>query len=66
MHSASWCISVDNELGPNSFIFSFSSGASPGHDAGGQVLLLLSQQIFLMKEVDKCDGRTIIGHYQPL
>ena len=27
-------------LGPNSLIFSFSSGASPAHNAGGQVLQL--------------------------
>ena len=66
MHSASCCISIDNELGPNLLISSFSSGASSEHDAGGQLLLLLSQQIFLMKEIDSCDGRMIIGHCQPL
>ena len=27
-------------LGPNSLIFSFSSGASPAHNAGGRVLPL--------------------------
>ena len=49
-------------LGPNSLIFSFSSGASPAHNAGGQVLPLFSQQAFLMKEVDKRDGKMIITH----
>ena len=45
------------KLGPNSLIFSFSSGASPAHNAGGRVSPLFSQQIFLMKEVDKRDGK---------
>ena len=30
------------------------------------VLPLFSQQIFLMKEVDKRDGKMIVAHYQPL
>ena len=66
MHSASCCISIDNELGHNLLIFSFSSGASPEHDAGGQLLLLLSKEIFVMKEIDNCDGRMIISHCQSL
>ena len=37
-------------------IFSFSSGAFTVHDAGGQILL--SWQIFLMKELSKHDTRT--------
>ena len=37
MHSASCCISIDDELSPKLFIFSFSSGSSPAHGAGGQV-----------------------------
>ena len=52
--------------GPNSLIFSFSSGASPAHNAGGRVLPLFSQLIFLTKEVDKRDGKMIVAHYQPL
>ena len=53
-------------LGPNSLIFSFSPGASPAHNAGGWVLPLFSQQIFLTKEVDKRDGKMIVAHYPPL
>ena len=52
---------LKHKSGPNSLIFSFSSGASPAHNAGGRVLPLFSQQIFLMK-VDKCDGKMIIRH----
>ena len=52
--------------GPNSLIFSFSSGASLAHNAGGWVLPLFSQQIFLTKEVDKHDGKMIVAHYQQL
>ena len=53
------------ELGPNSLIFSFSSGASPAHNAGGQVLPLFSQQVFLTKEVGKRDGKMVVAHYLP-
>ena len=53
-------------LGPNSLIFSFSSDASPVHNAGRWVLPLFSQQIFLTKEVDKRDGKMIDAHYLPL
>ena len=53
-------------LGPNPLIFSFSSGASLAQNAGGRVLSLFNQQIFLMKEVDKRDGKMIISHYPPL
>ena len=66
MHSGSCCIFIDNELGPNWLIFSLSSCAVPAHDTGGQALLLLSQQIFPMKEVVNCDGRMIISHCQPM
>ena len=52
--------------GPNSLIFSFSSGASPAHNVGRWVLPLFSQQIFLMKEVDKRDSKMIVAHYPPL
>ena len=68
--SNSWinqcCCLFTATLGPNSLIFSFSSGASPAHNAGGWVLPLFSQQIFLTKEVDKLDGKMIVAHYPPL
>ena len=59
------CLSVDSvsSLGPNSLIFGFSSGASLAHNAGGYYHC---QQIFLTKEVDKCDGKMIGAYYQPL
>ena len=57
---------VCHTLGPNSLIFSFSSGASPAHNVGGRVLPLFSQQIFLTKEVDKRDGKMIVAHCPPL
>ena len=38
-------------LGPNPLIFSFSSGASLAHNAGGRVLPLFSKQIFLRKKL---------------
>ena len=47
-------------------IFGFSSGASPTYNAGGRVLQLFRQQVFLTKEVDKRDGKMIVAHYQPL
>ena len=50
-------------LGPNLLI---SSGAPPAHNAGRQVLPLVTQQIFLMKEVAKHDSRMIISQYPPL
>ena len=40
--------------------------ASPVHNVGRRVLPLFSQQIFLAKEVDKCDGKMIVAHYLPL
>ena len=51
-------------LGPNLLIFNFSSGASPAHNVSGWVLPLFSQQIFLTKEVDKCDGKMIVAHFR--
>ena len=60
-----WTFVLKFKLGPNSLIFSFSSGASPAHNVGGQVLPLFSQQMFLTKEVDKCDGKMIVAHYPP-
>ena len=57
---------VPCQLGPNSLIFRFSSGASPAHSAGGRVLPLFTQQVFIMKEVDKCDSKMIVAHYPPL
>ena len=55
-----------NTLGPNSLVFSFSSGASPAHNAGGRVLPLFGQQIFLTKKVAKRDGKIIVTYYLPL
>ena len=46
-----------SHLGPNSLIYSFSSGTSLAHNAGGRVLPLFSQQMF---EVDKRDGKMLI------
>ena len=57
-----WQVSLMFNLGPNSLIFSFSSGASPAHNAGGHVLPLFSQQAFLTKEVGKRDGKMIVTH----
>ena len=57
-------VKLDVKYGPNSLIFSFSSGASPAHNVGGRVIPVFSQQI-LSKEVDKCDGKMIVAHYPP-
>ena len=46
--------------------FLVSHQVLPLHNAGGWVLPLFSQQIFLTKEVDKLDGKMIVAHYQPL
>ena len=55
---------VHGWLGPNLMIFSFSSGASPAHNAGGRVLPLFSQPIFLTKELDKRGGKMIVAHFR--
>ena len=48
-------------LSPDSLIFSFSSLASPGHNAGGRVLPLFSK-LFLTKEVDDHDDEMTVAH----
>ena len=41
-------------LDPNSLIFSFSSGASPAHNAGGRVLPFIYLSNIQTKELEKC------------
>ena len=57
-------------LGPNSLIFSFSSGASPAHSAGGwagyHYVFSNSQQIFLTKELNEHDARRVSVCHTPL
>ena len=57
-------------LGPNSLIFSFSSSASPAHNAGRwagyHYVFSNSQQIFLMKEPNKHDARRVSVCHTPL
>lgn len=50
-------------LGPNLLIFSFTSNALPAHNAGYYYYVFIhSQQIFLTKELDQHDAKTISAH----
>ena len=56
-----------SKLGPNSLIFSFSSGALSAHNVSGWALCIIhSWCIFLIKELDKHDVRRISARYTTL
>ena len=52
-------------LGPNSLTFSFSSGTSPEHNAGGRAFTIIIT-IYQTKGLEKYNARRIITRHTPL